>query len=310
MIYNRLFIAIILALVFRTGNAAIATEVIYAAISSQGVKAFDVSGNQLRHYPTISATRLAVDSIGSLYVTNALGCCVIQYDPNGVFANAFIPTPVPGKVTITGGIVIGPDSNLYLGVGTEMPLSRIERFELDGTSLGIFAATGRNIDTELAFDAVGTLYAGSSGIKKYDPNGAFLGEVPVTVFDFALDSIGKIYATNSSGNVRIYSATGQFFNAFNPGFTAFAIALDSNDIIYVGGTASSSFRQPIIRKYRTDGTALGDLVALPAGPGTDVPVTDLVIVNLVPEPSGFLLAICAFATVPLVWRRRAINRCC
>jgi hypothetical protein len=163
----------------------------------------------------------------------------------------------------------------------------------------------------LAFDASGNLYAaGLFAIHKFYPNGVRgdFSSRPGLSFDFALDSFGNLYSAASS-SIQKFNAAGTVVQTINTGFIVDAVAVDSNDILYVGGRDNLS---ATIRRFSTDGTPLGIFYQFPAQ--IDF-IDDLAIANVVPEPSSGILLVSVCIGLPLFRRTRSMlkfpsARCC
>lgn len=308
--------AIVLSVLSRDLHAATGHQVLYAAIIKGRIEKYELDGTPIGGYSITPPRSVAVDESNYAYVAPLFATPMVwRYGPDGHFANFFPePTPLDGdSAARLGGSAIGSDGNLYLGV--HAPKVRIERFSLDGTSLGIIpipepTGTVRSI----AFDAAGNMFASTgSVIRKFDPTGVFLGDFAAfsgEASDIAIDSQGNLYAVKGgTAPVMKFGPTGQLLSTFSPGFRALTITVDSQDLLYIGGFNEFLSDQAFIRKFRADGTQLPGFGSLLLGPGPNNSVNDLLIVNEIPEPScAVVTAISIFGLLVIAPRSRTNNR--
>jgi hypothetical protein len=283
-------------------EAAHALEVIDAMFVGEAIKEFDLTGALLANFPT-GGSFVAADAVGSKYVSNLGGSAAFRFNSNG-FQNFFLASVLPGDTSpFTGALALGPDGNLYLGWYAGNRMNRIERFDVDGTSLGVFATYSGGPPQSMAFDPIGNLYVGHSAINKFSSNGSPLGTFGsgTPVADLAFDSIGNLYVARHTNSIQVFSSNDQFVRFIQTDFSVDSVAFDSNDIMYLGGRTMLGPVQSVIRRYHTDGTLLGNLAVMPGNR-----VSDLVVVDLVPELSAVALSIGAGNLILLLrFRRRS-----
>jgi hypothetical protein len=293
------------------GERASSKEIVHAAAlgvlsQTSHIKKLDLSGTSLGELP-IAARTISVDHEGNIYATFLGGNFASRFDSNGVGLNVYFPTGLPGDgALIVGGSAIGPDGKFYLAVSGG--LNRIERFDVDGTSLGVYGTTPASLAASLAYDASGNLYAGSrSAIYKFDPNGVrtnFASVPGQLTFDLALDSFGNLFAAGliegPMWRIWKFNAAGSLIQTINPGFEVDAVAFDSDDILYAGGRDLSIPARVTIRRFSATGTPLGTFYQFPAQIEF---IDDLAIANVVPEPSSAVLLISACIGLPRFRRR-------
>jgi hypothetical protein len=303
---NKQFRAVALAsaVVFSTDNLATAKEVIYALFGNGRIEKYDTDGTPIGGFKassTVIPFSLAVDIQGNTYMASLYPSKVLRFDPSGAFVDEL---PLPNRFASDNtfpqhnGSAIGPDGNYYLGVnsGTD----RIERYAPDGTSLGVFAITqydGVGAPLSLAFDASGNLFVNTSQeISSFDTSGAPLGVFAASKkpsSDIAFDGIGNLYRSDSS-SITVLSPSGDELRTITHGFTAHALAFDTNDIMYVGGHDNTKEIHAVIKKFLADGTPLGTIVQVPALPGHVAEIIDVVIVNQNPEPTTLTMLFVGF----------------
>lgn len=293
-------------------RAAAGIETVYAATSTGRIEKFDLSGTLLGGF-SASASSIDVDKLGNAYVSFVGGGVASRFNPSGAGLNLFLPTHLTGD---TGPYsirapTIGPDGNVYFAVRAGSEQNRIERFNPDGTSLGIFAPNASFGIFSFAFDGTGNIFAVTTdGVQKYGPNGVLLGKFvdgPPLIFDIALDSSNNVYVTSlwfqNRTTVEVYDSLGQLLRVINAGFDVNTVAIDANDVLFVGGSLGNS---GVIRRFLPDGTLLGTFFQ--SNSPQRLEVIDLAIVNLIPEPGGFVIAAIAIGGVSLRFRRRQQGR--
>jgi hypothetical protein len=275
-----------------------AEQVLYAGTSNGRLEKFTTSGVYLGGFPIPQPWSIAAGASGDVFVTPLAGPNTIyHFDSSGNFegiATATVDLSDPSGVIFTLGLDIDQSGRPYVGVNATK--DRVERFDPSGTSLGIFAQTSNSgAPLDLSFGRDGTLFvtADFNKILHYSADGQLLGSVTTThgsPMRFALDSQNNIYTIGFGGAtpnqyVDIYSSAGAYLHSISIGITeaTFSIAIDEDDIVYVGGDAT-------IRRWRTDGTSLGTLVLTPPNPIQFHGYNDLDFVSVVPEPSILLLA--------------------
>jgi hypothetical protein len=282
------------AIVGWIGEAVLSREVVYALIDRR-IEKYETVGTPLGGFATMAVLpgSFAVGNGGDVYVTeSSFPSKILQFNRNGALIKSFgPPTPVEGEPDAHFlSLAFGPDGNLYAGAnsGTD----RVERFSADGTSLGIFATTqtGVGAPNSLAFDRTGNLFVDQSySIKQFDEIGTALGDFVTSQeisTGIAFDSTGNLYRVTAADRVDVFSPAGQIIRTITPDFRdVFAIALDRNDVLYLGGSITvSRSTHAIIQKFLPDGTPLETIVQVPPQPGFGSSVTEIVIVDEIPEP--------------------------
>src|SRR5207248_760238 len=95
----------------------------------------------------------------------------------------------------------GPNANLYV---SNYNGDTIEKYSSTGIDLGMFANTGLNNPTGLAFDSAGNLYAANrdtNRIEKFSPTGSVFANTGLNQpYGLAFDSTGNLYAANFGDN--------------------------------------------------------------------------------------------------------------
>lgn len=148
---------------------------------------------------------------------------------------------------------------------------RIDRFALDGASLGSIAVPNFG-PYGLAVSSQGTLYASNqfNQIVRFDKNGNALDPNPSSPFIstglsspyfLAVDSAGQIYASNFGGNsVSVYSSAGALVRTVSNAVSQpYGIAVDGSGNLYVANYGSNS-----VKTYDSTG-ALQSSFDLPFG---------------------------------------------
>jgi sugar lactone lactonase YvrE len=117
----------------------------------------------------------------------------------------------------------------------------IEKFDANGTDLGVFANSGLSGPQGLAFDSSGNLYAGNvpnNTIEKFDANGTDLGvfansglNLPIAL---VFDSSGNLYAANNGDNtIEKFDSAGNGTVFANSGLNGpYGLAFDSSGNLY------------------------------------------------------------------------------
>jgi sugar lactone lactonase YvrE len=284
-----------------------AREIIYASVAKGRVERFELDGTSLGGFNTVGGLgSIAVDSNLFTYTNSFLASSAYRYAPDGHFSVFAVPTQFDGEgpLFLGSAAAIGPDGKFYFGVVSDT--RRVERFGSDGSSLDIIQIplTGSGAPLDVAFDAAGNFYVAMGySIRKFTSDGAPLGTFSSSsqlLTDIAFDSAGNLYATG--GNIVIkYSQLGQLLSSFNPKVSADSIAIDSHDILYIGGEPVFGVSQSVIKKFRTDGTSLGTIYT--TNVQADNLITSLRIVN-VPEPAAASIGALAVAILSAMRRHR------
>ena len=161
------------------------------------------------------------DSGGDLFASSTLGGAsskVTQYDgQSGTVIGTFVPGPVASPAP--GGIVFGPNGNLFVGEHGEIR----EYDGLTGALVGVFASgNGLGATNGLAFAPNGNLLVADVryGIFEFDGDtGVFVREFATNIEpnDLAFGPTGEFFVS-SSGEVLEYDwLTGQSLGFFAPG---------------------------------------------------------------------------------------------
>jgi hypothetical protein len=298
-----------------------ANEVVFASVGSNTKSRVETFGTDLASlggFNTPGGSYIAADGVGNTFVVPLGGTQIYRHSSSGTYSGLFPPSAYDDgdPITLANIVALGPDGNVYVRQGVT---HEIDRFGLDGTLLGVFFPTDLDVRA-IEFDSSGTMFVGSDQhAEKFDVNGASLGTVvslpaDTKSQDFAIDSLGNMYfvipkSLTNTDRIMKFDPTGQLVGSFNPGFSSHSIAVDSHDVLYVGGAIGSLTSLPIVRKFQSDGTPLTGIVPLATSQtlGADAFVLDLDIVNQVPEPGIASLTAAAICATLLV-RRRPISQ--
>lgn len=163
---------------------------------------------------------------GDLLVASFATGSILQYNQTtGSFVTAFVP-PGAGGLASAGGVVLGPDGNLYVTGGTP-PASSVLRYNgTTGAFMGAFVPAGLGgLDdaTYLRFGPDGNLYLSdysAGNVKRYNGStGAFMGVFTSGYSMYAPQGLlfgpdGNLYVADEMNVLRFDGATGAFMGVF------------------------------------------------------------------------------------------------
>jgi hypothetical protein len=201
---------------------------------------------------------LFLESDTTVLVTNLNTGTISKFHANtGEFISEFA-TGISGPTRMK----IGPDGLLY--VLQWQPITKVRRYQLDGTSAGDFTQTTTGSAIGLDWDTAGNLYVSSyygKYVRKYGPTGEDLGNfisanlVGPTNIWFAEN--GDLLVMDYLGNsVKRFDSQGNYLGVFITGLPqgeGVDFLANSNLVIGCGGTSS-------VRVYAPDGMFIEDFV--------------------------------------------------
>ena len=162
---------------------------------------------------------------------------------------------------------IGPDGLLYVlqwnGNG------KVRRYQLDGTYLGEFTATGVAQSIGMDWDTNGSLYVSSYGahiVRKFDTNGNDLGSFISTNLlgptNIWFDDNGELLVADYNGtSVNRFDSQGNFIGPFITGLSQCeGVAFMPNGNILIGNGGTNS-----VKMFDSNGGYLQDLISPGSG---------------------------------------------
>lgn len=152
--------------------------------------------------------------------------------------------------------------DIYVSQFDGSKTGQVLKFDASGHP-SVFATTGLNVPTGLAFDGQGNLLVSDTydgEIRKFSSTGASLGVLASTnlesAYGLALDGVGNLYVGSNNDVVRLSATTGAELGRFMAGGTPTQIVIDAAghlDVVNLNGGEVHQFAQ--------DGTDRGPLVA-------------------------------------------------
>jgi DNA-binding beta-propeller fold protein YncE len=286
---------------------------------SNGIERYDFQTAQTTNLVAESAgaigfTGIAIGPDGNLYASTQTPGQVIEYNPatgaqigSGpfVFYEGTPPTPDPHDVNGPEGMDFSPtNANLYIA---DVTVSNVHRYDTAGNSVISLTAPSLVQPTDVAFDAGGNLYVGSTGTAEILKSAG--GTQPLSVFvstqsgglndpgalTFGPD--GMLYVLDvSNSKIFRYASDGTFDKVFaDLGlFQPNDLAFGPDGKLYVAGIDLSLAQSEVIRL-----TAAGADDGVVVSSGLDNP--QFIAFASVPEPSS--LGLLASGGL-LIWRRR------
>jgi sugar lactone lactonase YvrE len=190
---------------------------------------------------------LAFDSAGYLYVDEGNPGVITKIAPDGTkttFANE------PGRLN---GMAFAPNGNLFVA---DYNLGTIDYFSPTGART--YHALGLNQPAGLVFDSAGNLYVAERGanvVSKY--NGGIKSVFTsglIAPTGLAADRLGHLYVVEENGSLYRLNSDGSKSAPLATGLGgATAIAIDSDDNIYVAENAKPGFKQAVTEKITSSG---------------------------------------------------------
>lgn len=172
----------------------------------------------------------AVDSKGSVYVTDSSSNFISVYDYRGRFRQKFQVTGLEGEPPVFGRMAVDSQDNLYVVTRNK---GQIYVLDPKGTLKRTIGSKGQGqgkfeMLADVAVDSKGNIYAldtlGSPTIQVFNPTGAFLfgfGVHATGQGNFAhptsveVDENGRVWTVDSFAQVvNVYDSQGQFLTDF------------------------------------------------------------------------------------------------
>jgi outer membrane protein assembly factor BamB len=220
------------------------------------IQAFDPSG-KLLHLWQVGSSKTIIDGMAA----NHQGVVWVAYDGE-IYRYDGASGELLGKVSYSqgpefGDLAASPDGGL-VGVWYEGRWGLITSLEGHRDDLVWFDANGNTLhtlsgfisgqtgdlalDTLVAVDGLGTIYAASSGeIFKFTSGGKFVTRFPIqgdssgssySVDAIAIDGQGRIF-TASRGQISVFAPDGRFLKSFEVDISADRLAFDESGALYV-----------------------------------------------------------------------------
>lgn len=204
-------------------------------------------------------------------------------------------------------MVLHKDGLLYIGQNSPSPGDTVDRYTQDGTFVDTFAQLPDGIGAPFAmdFDSSGQLHVThDKTIEYFSVSGQSLGAFATVApsffssLDVAVDTDDNVYVLNLSflsGIVAYerFDPVGNSLGIVHPdpvgGQSLHHLEVDAMNNVYLG---FSSINGGAVKKYLPDGTPLGTVVD-----GIEGEIVDLMIRNIVPEPSTYVLLGVALLTL-------------
>jgi sugar lactone lactonase YvrE len=202
------------------------------------------------------------------------------------------------------GVAVDSNDGMYIGVhksSVSQIYDYVEQFDASGNSVGVFETLPDASDTKaIVFDAAGNLYVGFQGyVQRYNQLGSPAGIAAdfAGAEELAVSPTGVLYVARG-GTVAAFGANGESQLNFSVPGDVQGMAFDKSGVLYVSTGQAFPNIPSAIRRYTADGEPLGTIVerAIPAG------FTDILIVDVVPEPST--IALFAIGGAAIGYRRR------
>jgi len=134
------------------------------------VSKYDASGNLIRVFDvTTNPSDLIIDSNNNVLVSDLNADQIWRYDNDGNNEELFATIPRATYLTY------GPNGNLFV---SQLTLDQVSEVGPNGTDLGVYASSGLQDSSAIAFDPMGNLYVGDNSadnIRRYSSSGADLG---------------------------------------------------------------------------------------------------------------------------------------
>ena len=233
-----------------------------------------------------SASDIAVDSSGNIYVADTGNNRIQKFSPEGTFITKWGSLGIgDGELEFPRGIAVDSSDTMYVA---DTGNNRIQKFSPAGAFLGSWGgldvvADGKSIrsghgDGEfdaprgIAVDSSGNIYVADTlnhRIQKFSPDGTFItkwGSYGTGTGQFnqpwgvAVDSSGEVYVADTLNNrIQKFSSSGTYISTigrYGLGTGQFnqprGVAVDSSDDVYVADTENSR-----IQKFSSTGEFLG-----------------------------------------------------
>lgn len=229
------------------------------------------------------AIATAIDPHGDLYLGSHGSAQIQKYSSAGLPQGTFATAP---RTLIGGSIAFNAAGNLFVAttdVFSPSLTSSIEQYASNGDLLGKFATAAPGVHFDMAINRGGHVYLTTvnSSIQRFGSDGTLLNAFPAggTPKALALDSQSNVYVVIDNASVVAFTSSGTPLGTVVSGLGLIrSIAIDSNDVLYVGGGVVAE-SQGFIKKYSASGAFLGDFVS--GQPGI---AYDLAFATPVPEP--------------------------
>lgn len=223
------------------------------------------------HLQFREVSKLAVDSLGNLYVLQRSNPAVVVFDPSGEFVRGF-----GGDAIVDGhGIFITPDDRIFI---VDRNAHQVLIFDTSGRMIGSLGQRHRprfgepfNHPTDAAVAPNGDIYVsdgyGNTRVHWFSPDGRLIrswggrGSGPgqfTTPHGIWVLPDGRVLVGDRENNrVQVFTARGEYAEAWNDFFHPMDIYVDGGGLIYV------TEQIPRLTVVRDDGSIVGSCMPSP-----------------------------------------------
>lgn len=225
----------------------------------------------------VSATGIALDSSGRLYLTDAARGAVAVYTVAGTPINTNLITGLnnPRSIALDG------NGNIFVAIYGSIPgQGVVGEYTTAGATVNASLISGLRFPYSIALDGKGNLFVANQGnnfgysIGKYTTSGGTVNSSFLTLTNIpagiVVDSSGNLYVANygylvgssyTNGSIGKYTAGGSIGNVVSSSLIANlnepdSLALDGSGNLFIGFDGGQKVGQGFIGEYSTNGTVI------------------------------------------------------